>query len=71
MASVAESDFCMAVSNSLYEKCKGQIETKFLASFQYMRIAICSKKLFRTEDIENIIECLNDEFEKYAMSRLK
>ena len=34
MASVAESDFCMAVSNSLHEKYKGQIETKFLASFE-------------------------------------
>ena len=36
-----------------------------------MRIAIFLKKLFRTEDIENIIECLNEEFERYAMSRLK
>ena len=36
-----------------------------------MRIAICSKKLFRTEDIENIIRCLIEELERYALSRLK
>ena len=29
------------------------------------------QKLFTIEDIEYIVECLNDEFEKYAMSRLK
>ena len=36
-----------------------------------MRISICSKKRFMTEDIKNIIECLNEEFEKFATSRLK
>ena len=36
-----------------------------------MRIAICSRKQFRTEDIENIIECLNERFQRFAMSRLK
>ena len=38
-----ESDCCCAVLNSLHEKYKGQIEMKFLASYQYMRIAIPSK----------------------------
>ena len=65
----AESDFCMAVSNSLVNK--RQIETKFSASYQYKRIAIRSKKQLRTDDIEHIVEFLNEEFEKYAMSRLK
>ena len=36
-----------------------------------MRIVICQKKQFRTEDIENIIECLNEGFERFAMLRLK
>ena len=36
-----------------------------------MRIAICSEKRFMAEDIKNIIECLNEEFEKFATSRLK
>ena len=71
MVRVAESDFCIATSNFLHEKYKEQIETKFLASFQYMRIAICLKKLFRTENIENIIKCLIEEFERYALLRLK
>ena len=35
-----------------------------------MRIVICQKKQFRTEDIENI-ECLNEGFERFAMLRLK
>lgn len=47
----AESDFCMAVLNSLHEKYKGQVEMKFSASYQHMRNAIHSKKKFRTEDI--------------------
>ena len=38
---------------------------------QYKRIAIRSKKQLRTDDIEHIVEFLNEEFEKYAMSRLK
>ena len=71
MAYEAESEFCMAALNLLREKYQGQIETKFLASNQYMRIAVRSNEQFRTEDIENIVECLNDEFEIYAMSRLK
>ena len=36
-----------------------------------MRIAILSKEQFRTKDIEYIADCLNEEFEKFAMSRLK
>ena len=36
-----------------------------------MRIAIHSKKQFKTEDIEYIVECLNKEFERFTMSRLK
>ena len=55
----------------MLENYKGQIETKFSASYQYKRIAIRSKKQFRTNDIEYIVECLNEKFEKYAMSRLK
>ena len=54
----AESDFCFSVSNMLLEKCKGEIETKFSASYHKIRIAICFKKQFRTEDIEYIVECL-------------
>lgn len=67
----AEFDFRFSVSNLLLEKQKGQIETKFSASYQYKRIAIRSKKQLRTDDIEHIVEFLNEEFEKYAMSRLK
>ena len=37
----AESDFCFSASNLLLEKYKGQIETKFSASYHQMRIAIC------------------------------
>ena len=36
-----------------------------------MRIAIRSIKQFRTEDIKYITECLNEEFERLGMSRLK
>ena len=36
-----------------------------------MRIAIRSKKQFKTENVENIIECLNEKFKRFAMSRLK
>ena len=64
----AESDFCFSVSNLLLEKYKGQIETKF--SHQ-MRNAIHSKKQLRTEEIKYIVECLNEEFKRFAMSRLK
>ena len=60
----AESDFCMAVSNSLLKNYKGQIDTKFSASYQYKRIAIRSKKQLWTDDIEHIVECLSKEFEK-------
>ena len=67
----AEPDFCASVSNSLLAKYKGQIATKFSASYHQMRISICSKKEFRTEDAENIIECFNEEFERFVMSRLK
>ena len=67
----AESDFCMAVSSSLLKNYKGQIETKFSAFYQYKRIAIRSKKQLWTDDIEHIVECLSEEFEKQAMSRLK
>ena len=66
-----ESDFYFSTSNLLLEKYKGQIETKFSASNHQMRIAICPKNQFRTEDIEYIVECLNEEFERFAMSRLK
>ena len=55
----------------LLEKYKEQTETKFSASYHQMMIAICSKKQFRTADIEYIVECLNEEFERFAMSRLK
>ena len=65
----AEPDFCAYVSNSF--EYKGQIATKFSASYHQMRISICSKKELRTEDTENIIECLNEEFERFVMSRLK
>ena len=51
----AQFDFCLAVLNSLHEKYKGQIEAKFSAPYKYMRISIFSKKLFRTVDIENIL----------------
>ena len=61
----------MAVLNSLHEKYKGQVEMKFSASYQHMRNAIHSKKKFRTEDIWYIVECLNEEFERFDMSRLK
>ena len=43
------------ILNSLHEKYKGQIEAKFSAPYKYMRISIFSKKLFRTVDIENIL----------------
>ena len=66
-----DSDFCFSVSNLLLEKYKGQIGTKFSASYDRMRIGICSKKQFRTENIEYIVECLNEEFERFFMSRLK
>ena len=36
-----------------------------------MRITIRSKEQFKTENIENIIECLNEEFKRFAMLRLK
>ena len=64
----AESDFCFSVSNLMLEKYIGQIETKFSAFYYQMRVATHSKKQFRTEDIA---ECLNEEFEKFAKSRLK
>ena len=67
----AESDFYFSVSNLLLEKCKGQTETNFPASYHQMRIAIRSKKQFTTDDIKYIFECLNDEFERFALSRLK
>ena len=53
-------------------KYKGQheLETKFLTSFTHIRFAICSKKQFRTEDIETIVECFSSKFEKYALSKL-
>ena len=54
----AESDFCFSVSNFILEKYKRKIETKFPASYYQMRIAICSKKQFRTVGIKNIVECL-------------
>ena len=44
---------------------------KFSASYQNMRIVIRSKPQFRTEDIDYIVECLNDKFEKYAVFKLK
>ena len=66
----AESDFCFSASNFLLEKYKGQIETKFSAYHQ-TKIAICSKKQFRTADVEYIVECLNEEFERFAMLKLK
>lgn len=43
---------------------------KILTSFTHIRFAIRSKKQFRTEDIETIVECFNSEFEKYALSKL-
>ena len=67
----AESNFCLYVLNLLLEKYKVEIETKFSASSQSMRIAISSKKQFRIEDMEYIVNCLNEEFERYAMSRLR
>ena len=67
----AESNFCLHVLNLLLEKYKVLIKIKFFASSQNMRIAISSKKQFRTEDIEYIVNCLNEEFERYAISRLK
>ena len=63
----AES-FCFSVSNLMLEKYIGQIEKKFSAFYYQMRVATLSKKQFRTEDIA---ECLNEEFEKFAKSRLK
>ena len=65
------SDFCFSVSNLLLEKYKGQIETKFSASYHQIIIAICAKKQFRTVNIDYIVECLNKEFGRFAMSRLK
>ena len=56
----AEPDFCFRDSNLMLEKYKEQIETKFSASYYQMRNVI-----------EYIAECLNEEFEKFAMSRLK
>ena len=67
----AVSDFCFSLSNLLLEKYKGQIKTKFSASYHQIRIAICAKKQFRTVNIDYIVECLNKEFERFAMSRLK
>ena len=55
----------------ILEKYKEQIEAKFSASYHQIRIVIRSKTQFRTEDIEYIIECLNEEFERFAMSRLE
>lgn len=46
------------------------METKFLTSFTHIRFAICSKKQFRTENIETILECFCSKFEKYALSKL-
>ena len=48
---------------------RDRLKQNFL--LQYKRIAIRSKKQLRTDDIEHIVEFLNEEFEKYAMSRLK
>ena len=56
----AEPDFCFSDSNLMLENYKGQIETKFSASYYQIRNVI-----------EYIAECLNEEFEKFAMSRLK
>ena len=36
-----------------------------------MRIAICSKKQFRTDNIKYVLKCLNEEFERFVMLRLK
>ena len=46
------------------------METKFLTSFTHIRFAICSKKQFRTENIESILECFCSKFEKYALSKI-
>ena len=62
MAYEAESEFCFVVVNLLREKCKGQNETKFSASYPCMRIAIGPLKKFRMVGIEYNVECLNDEF---------
>ena len=65
-------NFCFSVSNQELEKHKGQheLETKFLTSFTHIRFAICSKKQFRTEDVETIVEGFSSKFEKYALSKL-
>ena len=55
----------------MLEKYKGQIEKKFSASHHQMRIAIRSKKQFRTMNIKYIAECLNEEFENFTMLILK
>ena len=55
----------------MLKKYKEQIETKFSASYHQIRIVIRSKTQFRTEDIEYIVECLNEEFERFAMTRLE
>lgn len=41
-----------------------------IPSFTHIRFAICSKKLFRTEDIETIVKCFGCEFERFALSKL-
>ena len=75
MASVTESDFFMAVSNLLHEKYKHMVQRtdsdQIFSFFSVHENCNLLKKLFRTEDIENIVECLNDEFEEYTMSRMK
>ena len=55
----------------ILEKYKGQTETKFSASYHEIRIAIGFIKQFRTEDTKYVVECLNEEFERFSMSRLK
>ena len=67
----AESNFCASVSNLLLAKYKEHIGTTFSDFYHQMTIAICLMKQFTTVDIENIVDCLNDEFEKFVMSRLK
>ena len=67
----AESDFCFSVSNLMLKKYKGQIETKRSTFYHQMRIAIHSKKQFRSKDIEYIVQCLNEEFDRFPKSRFK
>ena len=54
----------------MLEKYRGQIETKFSTFCHQMMIAIHSKKQFRSGYIKYIVQCLNEEFERFAMSKL-